>query len=42
VFQTNRQGDGFHWPGMSHVNSGTGVHFSPVKKAIKRPLVFFA
>jgi hypothetical protein len=27
---------------MGHVNSGTGVHFSPVKKAIERLLVFFA
>ena len=27
VFQTDGQKNGFHWPGMSHVNSGTGVQF---------------
>jgi hypothetical protein len=42
VFQTDGQEDGFHWPRMGHVNPGTGVHFGPVKKAIKCLLVFFA
>ena len=27
---------------MSHVDSGAGVHFGPVKEAIERLLVFFA
>jgi hypothetical protein len=27
---------------MGHINSGTGMEFSPVEKAIKGLLVFFA
>jgi hypothetical protein len=42
VFQTDGQKDGFHWPGMSYVNSGMGMKFGPVKEAIKRLLVFLA
>jgi hypothetical protein len=41
MFQADGQKDGSHWPGMSHVNAGTGMKFSPIKKAIKRLLVFF-
>jgi hypothetical protein len=42
VLQADGEKDGFHGPGMSHVNSGAGMHFGPVKEAIKRLLVFFA
>ncbi len=34
VFQADGQKDGFHRPGMSHVNSGTGLKFGPAKVAL--------
>jgi hypothetical protein len=42
VFQADGQKDGFHRPGPSNVNPGTGMKFGPVKEAIERFLVFFA
>jgi hypothetical protein len=42
LFQADGQKDGFHWLGMSHVTPGAGMHFGPVKKAIKGLLAFFA
>jgi hypothetical protein len=42
VFQADGQKNGFHGPGTSHVHSGTGMKFSPVKKTVKCLLVFFA
>jgi hypothetical protein len=42
MFQAYGQKDGFHGRGTSHVNSGTGMEFRPVKKAIKRLLGLFA
>ena len=42
MFQTDGEEDCFQWPGMRHINPGTGMHFGPVEKAIKRLLVFFA
>jgi hypothetical protein len=31
VFQADGQEDSFHWPRIGHVDSGTGMHFGPVK-----------
>ena len=42
LFQADGQEDGFHWAGIGHVDSGTGMHFGPVKEAVKRLLVFLA
>jgi len=42
VFQEDGQEDGVHRPGTGHVNPGAGMHFGPVKKTVKRLLVFLA
>ncbi len=42
MFQADGQEDGFHGPGIGHVDSGAGVHFGPVEKAVECLLVFFA
>jgi len=39
MFQADGHKDSFHWPGMSHINSGMGVEFGPVKEAIKHFLI---
>jgi hypothetical protein len=41
-FQADGQKDGFHGPGMRHVNPGACRQFSPGKEAVKCLLVFFA
>ena len=38
MFQADGQEDGVHRPGIGHVNPGAGMHFGPVKKAVKRLL----
>jgi hypothetical protein len=40
VFQADGEENCFQWPGMRHINSGTGMHFGPVEKATKCLLVF--
>ncbi len=35
VFQEDKKKDGFHRPGMGHVDPGTDRHFGPVKKPVK-------
>jgi hypothetical protein len=42
VFETDGQENGFQGQWMRHVDCGRGVEFGPVKKAVKRFLVFFA
>ena len=45
IFPCSRQighADGFHRPGIGHINSGAGMHFGPVKEAVKCLLAFLA
>ena len=42
LFQANGREDGFHGPGIGHVDPGAGVHFGPVEKAVESLLIFFA
>ena len=41
MFQADGQEDGVHRPGMGHVNPGAGMHFGPVKEAVKRQIPVF-